>query len=520
MSQSCLATPAILTCGSDARGQLGHGTIDKDTYELMDIHLSPDKIRSLLDCKCISSAGGSNHTVLAFEELSTLNTFLLVSGDNDFGQLPGISHLIKSTDSFISTDINKHIISRIITLLSLDNDLDISKFSIKLVSCGWNHTAIVFKCGCISLFGDNGYGQLGSSTMDLVNESILIAPKCDLKHYFLFDKLKCTFVINDKTYIGILNDESKLDRVSNISCGLYNTVLVDSLIGRIAGCGWNKFGELGDAGYNLFQNKFIITKNRVKGYILKIPFEIKVPSNECNCNKIKISNIASGQNHTIFVTKCESTCSKRNKDTIWSLGRNSYGQLMANNNIIKQTHTAIKIDKEIFNGFNEPIDNWEISNISCTWSNTYVLFKPLNSEQKNILFGVGRYHRGLLSSPLNIDLKDNQAIFKPIPINFNSMGECLDIKSGSEHFISIVKSKENILSIVSCGWNEHGNCGIGPCKFDKNNNELKDVKLPSKMIYCKILNDNLFKHFSMDFKLNDVNKIQIFCGAGHSGIIY
>lgn len=715
MTGSHRETISVFTCGSNARGQLGHGSgsLDVDTWsfrpssfaerretrtgevdtdkgrdttsnlredgaEKDQCKYSIDRINSrgaLLDQQP-SASGGANHTVLC------IGGKVFVAGDNEKGQLPaykftrggpsnrgcegtsGNEYL--ASESFYESDIDgylryclEEVYHRIkkrensvdassINESNSSTKMEISKFQPKNVSCGWEHTAVVFECGCCGLFGDNRFYQLGYLPVDnkkdgpikghpVISTSLFISPSCAISHNEIFklnygtEKLifdeslydQCTHVAETSdSRVGIKQSESSdskkncicgfrvslistelmgISKVSSTSLGTYTTILLDEDSGTISGCGWNKFGELGSTGLEVYQSNVesldlkdhnsvnysrFIKKPRTKGALVHIPSPIIIPS------IFRIKSVACGHNHTIIMSE-KNESSTDYSITFWGLGRNHFGQLMTNPKEIKETCTPLSIplsslsrvaigieqnDKSISHH-----DSFNRTRVITSWNNSFILLKGERKIHQVLGFGRAQKDIGILIP----DSSDNDYVFVPKLISLhvpelldNDGCNIEDIAAGSEHILAIVSTdkihmgedgKEDSLIIdrtyhlLSFGWNEHGNCGIGePCNVEgctNDNNETIDnsgktnqrekketkslpqnVLSPTQAVVCIEGIDNvdalqMFNKFGKDKKLQrgkhlplrltrsipteDKHNVTpyIFTGAGHSGLI-
>ena len=153
------------------------------------------------------------------------------------------------------------------------------KQRVNIVSCSYYHTVVVCEDGAAFSFGRNDFGQLG------------LGDATDRKEPTRIESLR-------------------MHTVSSVACGQYHTMfVVDG--GRVMGCGKNDYGQLG-----------LESLDPVRRPVSTSPFSKRMvgegDDEAKNANAHAIQQICCGYYHTLALSA---------NGTVWSFGRNDYGQL-------------------------------------------------------------------------------------------------------------------------------------------------------------------------------------------------
>jgi len=191
----------LFTWGSGSQGQLGHGNTN-DLSIPQQVKKVPKSIHHI--------SGGGAHTLIA-----TKDHFVFSCGSGEYGQLG-----TNSTSNSLE-------LAEITTLKGLH---------VALLSCGWSHSVALLENGCVYVWGNASYYQLGLGTE--TNE--------DTKQFLETTppnskKINTTLKIPDQLIPKLL---PSLNGVIFVACGMRHTAAVTK-DGRVFTWGHGKFGQLG-----------------------------------------------------------------------------------------------------------------------------------------------------------------------------------------------------------------------------------------------------------------------------------
>lgn len=279
------------------------------------------------------------------------------------------------------------------SLLELLELSGISVSEIKQIVSGMYHTIVLKANGSLWACGHNGYGQLGLN--DTTNRASFT---------------QVTENIN--------ND------VKQVACGFYHTVILKK-DGSLWSCGNNGYGQLGLGDTTERYTFTQITTN-------------------INNN---VKQVACGLQYTVIL---------KNDGSLWSCGRNSYGELGLNNTSSKTTFT--KATTNVYN---------DVKQIICGSYYTFIL------KTDGSVWACGQNTEG----QLGLGNTTNKFIFAKVATNINN--DVKQIACGDSHTIIL----KNDGSVWSCGNNDKGQLGLGDTSDRKTftqvttniNNDVKKV---------------------------------------------
>jgi alpha-tubulin suppressor-like RCC1 family protein len=318
---------------------------------------------------------------------------------------------------------------------------------VKQIVCGRYHTFILKNDGSIWSCGYNDYGQLGLGTTDANAHS--------------------TFT---KITTNISND------VKQIACG-YNYTFILKNNGSIWACGYNNYGQLGlgTSGSSAYKNIFtqVTTNvNNVKEIICGdyYTFILKNDGTVWSCGRnsygqlglgddinhstftqatTNISNVKQvicGQNHTFIL---------KNDGSVWACGGNSQGQLGLGASDADVHSTFTKVTTNISN---------DVKQVVCGDSCTFML------KNNDTIWACGYNFYGQLG--LGDDTK--RFAFTKVTITTDINNDIKQIACNDHTFIL-----KNDGTVWACGWNKYGQLGLGDTTnrntFTKVNNDVKQV---------------------------------------------
>ncbi len=264
--------------------------------------------------------------------------------------------------------------------------------------------------------------------------------------------------LNVKTIKNIRN----ISNVKKVICGGAHTMIIKD-DNTLWGCGLNEYGQLGDGTF--------INKN-----------EFTKCSNDINGNEIKdLLFVACGDAHTIII---------RNDGTVWSCGRNNYGQLGINSTE----------NKSIFTKCSNDSNGDEITNaifIACGLSYTMIIRQ--NGINKT-LWGCGLNNDRQLGN----NSTENKLIFTKCSndSNGNEITNVTQISCGQSHTM-IIRSDGTNKTIWACGNNGFNKLGVSDnfnksvftkCANDNTDNEITDAyKISCGQMHTMVIRDNGIK---------------------------
>ncbi|HBF2041586.1 TPA: hypothetical protein KNV82_002464 [Clostridioides difficile] len=439
----------VWSCGKNNYGQLGLGdTTDRYLFTKVDI----DNVKKI-------ACGYANTFILKND-----NT-VWVCGQNNNGELGLGDTTHKNT--FAKVDID----------------------NVKDITCGGNQTFVIKNDGSIWTCGFNSHGALGLgdttnrkvfTKVDIDNIKKII---CGIYHTFIIKNdntiWSCGYNANGALGLGDTTNRNvftkvNIDNVKDIICGYIHTFIIKN-DGGIWACGYNYDGHLG-LGDTTQRNVFTkVDIDNVKDVICgythtfirkndnKILFTGSNLNGQIGCqhfinNKTKFTTFTEYKNNDyigfsksvnlngdtyllkengeyLIINKNDKiicgdahTFILKNDNTIWSCGRNNYGQLGLGDTTDRTTFTKVDIDN--------------VKKIVCGYYHAFII------KNDNTVWSCGRNNYGQLGLG---DTTDRNVFTK---VNIDNVK---DIVCGYYHAFII----KNDGGIWSCGYNSHGALGLG-----------------------------------------------------------
>ena len=304
----------------------------------------------------------------------------------------------------------------------------INVIDIKQIACGYSHTIILKYDGSIWSCGNNGYGQLGlgnttdQSTFTQVTTNIDNDVKqidCGYYHtiilkndgsvwscgYNTYGQLGLNSTTNYTSFTQVTTNIN--NDVKQISCGYQHTFILKN-DGSVWSCGINSSGQLGlgTSGSDTYQTTFTQVTTNIN-------------------NDVEEVICAGTGNHTFII---------KNDGSVWSCGKNNYGQLGLNDTTDRTTFTQVTTN----------INN-DVEQISCGGGHTFII------KNDGSVWGSGYNTYG----GLGLDDTTNRTSFTQVTYNINN--DVKQIACGAYHTVIL----KNDGSVYSCGYNRYGRLGLG-----------------------------------------------------------
>ena len=391
----------------------------------------------------------------------------------------------------------------------------------KQVACGDTHTLLLKTDGTVWSCGSAYGGQIGLGVSDTqVMEFTKVSNISDAKQVECYGDV--SFVLkndgslwacgeNDFGQLGLGDSGSSNERTSftqvttninndvkQVFCGSYHTVILKN-DGTIWTCGRNNYGQLG-LGIDT-TTYFAVTFTQVPQPSTSTRASVEIPSGDTGFNDVK--QVSCGTYHTFAL---------KNDGTLWSVGRNTYGQLGLGNTLSTSSFTQVATninnihliecsgdssficnDESLYtcgdNGNNQlggsesttftnrfPIDSIEEYALRLKlWQFLLGINLPVNSfmsieEMLEVLINKGDHLEDVLhdvkSTLISLmredghyvnDDEDISSLIHLLKMSNISISDIKQIACGSYHTFIL----KNDGSIWSCGYNNRGQLGLG-----------------------------------------------------------
>ncbi|KAF9225253.1 RCC1/BLIP-II [Gyrodon lividus] len=390
---------ALLTAGSNAKGQLGIGSCE-DAHVFTPCKFAncePDQLPPSAS-RVVRIACGANHTVLLLEHLDGAIT-LWGTGDGKRGQLGTKSEDPGSALSSVSQTIFRKLV------MPLSASYEYLGYTYKLIAAAWETTYIVLSCpgksDVLISMGANDFGALGVGEQGNGSTSSSSDPRV-----VDFDAL---FADSSKGK----GTEPRTICIQSLDAGPRHVIVQLQTVATDAGSsesppilvGWgaSRHGQLGQ---------------KVEARFTSRPTCVPI-----NIQEDRMVSCALGNQHTVVLHE---------SGRISTFGSNKQGQL--------------------------PLRSaWEsLLGLGCTWNSTYVL---LVEGDKHVLLAMGNNAQGQLGRGSTTEFASTAIEAVKLPADYDiSTFAC-----GSEHVLTMMSgpSGGDSWSVLGWGWNEHGNLGLG-----------------------------------------------------------
>lgn len=370
-----------------------------------------------------TDTGYLSSMVKAFQESNDLY-FLFGSGSNQHNQL-----LLKSTNDDLLLRNGEDALE--LSEIVLCTDRQEERHIPRALLAGGGHSGLLTGNGKLYLWGWNQHGQLGTSgpSNDNTAPLLCIRPLQDISvkkaalgfsHTLVIEKetgrlyafgdngrgqvdgsLSSGETVDKPVTPTFVKDESFID----VAAGLFHSAAV-TVNGEVVTFGCGRFGQsISDEG-----NSDDVCTGRWR------------PEDGS-----RLVRVACGRRHTAVLDDC---------GRVWTFGENKYGQLGRDIGDGKFDRVprlvAGSLDEKESGGFD----------IDSGWSHTVV-------RTSKGVYGWGRNDRGQLGT----GSRENLSVPTPLFENVNVQS----IACGSESTMVL----DNAGTILGCGWNEHGNLGLG-----------------------------------------------------------
>jgi protein ATS1 len=419
----------LLSSGSNARGQLGHGTLD-DSHLFQKCSFDGYSSGNLPSgtTRVVDIAAGANHTILLLELACPTGGHRLEvwgSGDGRRGQL-GSKYQREPTPTLF----------RNLELPIRESGLD--GYSFKFIAATWETSYIVLCCDgrddLVISMGSDDYGDLGIGGLESFQG--MGQPLRKNFNVLSFDGLFCkeTSTANDGHIV-----------VDAITAGQRHVILSlrvavegkSSFEQVLVGWGMSRHGQLGPS-----------TSSNTKP-----PSKISAPQNIAQPladDPVTASSL--GMHHSVLL---------HTSGNISALGSDRKGQL--------QVASKIK----------------NVGDISCTWNGTYCTVR--DNKAWSILSSGSNTH-----GQLGRETGDSpSAEVVNFPLTLDNLDTSVHVVCGSEHVLALIRtsspnSGHKSPEVWGWGWNEHGNLGLGhtedvrfPVRIWSSKNEVATTRIRS-----------------------------------------
>lgn len=405
----------LLSSGSNAAGQLAHGTIDDSNTFRSCTFRSASSLGTSTQAlpsgaiQVVKVSCGSNHT-LALLRMQGGGLEVYASGDNSRGQL-GISKSIRSLCVFTKVEMD----------LVKSGD-----YSLVDIAAGWETSYFVLRAngrsGASDLLlsaGSDDFGDLGKGTAE---------PRQDraTKRNRPIDKPEDP--VGPELNLIPLHQvlpQSSTYKVAALAASVHHVVgllTVQSGSGMatqvVVGWGQARHGQLGPVQMRTSNVSFV-------------PNPIKLA-----CPSADVVQVAVGAQHTALLTS---------EGVVLGWGSNRKGQLEAVDSLSR------------------------VKGIACTWNGTYLVTE--SKEQAWDILATGSNNKGQLGRDQPSGSSNSSVVSAtaegPYPVTFPEGAKSRKLSCvacGSEHAMALLSEAGNAApgsEVYAWGWNEHGNLGLG-----------------------------------------------------------
>ena len=397
---------SLLSCGSNAHGQLGLGTTE-DTPTYLPCRFSDDLIPSKIT-KVTEVAAGANHTLILvdYDNNGSIRPLVLGCGDGRQGQLGDRRGLDNSGPM---TERVFHPINIPLTEYGLQEH-----YHPKCIAATWETSFVVFTSenlghpDVIISFGSNEFGDLGIGhpgtqahprrPFNIISfDHLWMDPGTTIRP----ETLKVVFIMTGQRHVIV-----KLEVMDESGSPSH----------RLEGWGASRHGQLGQADTNTTTK--LPTLCLSGPAFLSLPTHLKVD----NVHASDVVSVAMGIQHSVLHLR---------SGKVVGLGSNRKHQIDGLSSLT------------------------EVHCVGATWNSTLLLRK----DDVTGMWGCGSNSHGQLGASSD-NVRQSCLVRHATPYPLTS--DIMRLICGSEHVLVFVSSQEpKPAELWAWGWNEHGNLGLG-----------------------------------------------------------
>lgn len=455
----------LLAAGSNAAGQLGLGHLD-DSHIWQRCLLDNKQSFPLIGSRICHLSSGSAHSVAILQDDINNNNEKQVwgCGSGADGQL-GMAHW-KSDDK--NEDDKKPLLN--FTRLNIEDLLansqhpsSSSKWSPKLVECGWDWTLLVL---------EDRKGKEDDLLLVLgINNDFL-----QLGYTRNKDVKTCSQNIDLRSLLCVPKEQREMPRIQidAIACGLRHSIVVCSAKSKsnpiqnhhwLVGWGASRHGQIGKV--QLLQSNKITSASRSKIALACLPRVIQTWQNEGGENEKDVVRLAAGKEHSVILIpslwQIESTVSTSSSCGFEQSCQSNPFSFGSNRNSQCALNALPSNDEKI---------QWDGTNlIGATWNGTFLITSDRSSNSINVL-SCGNNAKGQSGTGNAKPMHETESgVIHSLSIDnaaaatdhARPLQQSVQLACGSEHVALLYESKSNIQTstpqarVIGWGWNEHGN---------------------------------------------------------------
>jgi alpha-tubulin suppressor-like RCC1 family protein/cation transport regulator ChaC len=351
--------------------------------------------------------------------------FMFGSGSNQRNQL-----LLQTENNAAALFNNEdaHEMKEIVLCADQTDKIEVNEKVISLFA-GGGHSAILMQSGRLFLFGSNEHSQLGASGITQSSFPLpiltclrdLFISYCSLgfSHSLVVEKETGRVYSFGDNARGQADPDNCASTIPLPTALPLKEHIVVVFAGVFHSAAVSEDGELITWGCGRFGQCLPVVRHRLYGHWK--------PDDGS-----RVLGVACGRRHTVTFD---------DRGRVWSFGENKYGQLGRDLKGEKYSRVPSLVDGDW------GLDSLSVTGVHCGWSHTILQLE--NGKGELTLFGWGRNDKGQLG------VGTSSIVFNPVrlyPSHKIRLVAC-----GSESTAIVDTDGE----IWSCGWNEHGNLGLG-----------------------------------------------------------
>jgi len=387
----------LLSCGSNAQGQLGNGSLD-DSHAFQRCSFEGFSPANLPNgtTQIVEVATGSNHTLVLLESNSSGRHWREIwgCGDGRKGQL-GTKYQIETKGGLQGSRFRK-------VELAL-SESGFEGYSFKFIAATWETSYIVLSCDgrsdIVISMGSDDYGDLGiggSEYLENGRTSVTLKEFHVVEFGHLFSQVQPHVVILDAINTG------QRHVIAHLRVDMEGKPRQQVIVGW----GISRHGQLGGN-----------TASKVKSPpFISTPQILPLPRPD---DPVIVSSL--GIHHSILL---------HSSGHVSALGSDRKGQMSVISNIS------------------------DVEDIKCTWNGTFCIVR---NKRWSILSSGSNSHSQLGWNHHDGDSSSGRVKFPP---SVDTTSTTVQIACGSEHILALIKGPSSD-QVWGWGWNEHGNLGTG-----------------------------------------------------------